>query len=283
MFKHIAFFALLFAGSAAFAQVTAPDTPSRSPNDTPRIDETPVPVYYVRDAKGQYIALLQGVKYEEIAQFITNRMARTDRTKPNRLTISNVDIVATAEENLVRLKATVVFQVQADADDNEATEQDWVRVPLGFHAASLESPPRFDGDGDCVFLHEEADGFVAWYRGDSTEPNSVTLDLVQSTKRIAETTELEFRLPEATRSTLAATIPGELNNAEVTGGTVSDQYADEGSVFVKCVGLQSEFRLAWSQGVAAKSEAPTRLDVTGEIDATIERIGLITSIVKLLL
>lgn len=276
MHRILVILAVLTGGMSAYAQPLSSDA-------APRVEEKPLSIIYVQDGKGTFIPILKGVRYEEISQFLSNRKARSDRTTPNRLSVTNLAIKAYAETGFVRLESTIEFTIQSNPDQNVGTnaEHDWIRIPLGFHQAYLESAPEFRGQGECRFVRDKTDGFVGWYRGDTDISLTITLKLVCPTTQVADSTQFSLTLPESTLSSLDAIIPGELNKADVVGGTISEEYSGEGSAIYTCVGLEREFRISWRQGAKSGSQIPARLDVEGEIDATIDRIGLISQNVKL--
>ena len=283
MYRITACIALLMIGVSASAQDQADDS-----GTTTRVRENPLSILYARDANGQYVPLLNGVGYEEINRFLIERIARSERAKPSPVTLSNLAITGVLEPTVTRMKATISFQIRPgdrvpDNQDSEPATNDWVRVPLAFHEVSLEASPTFEGDGEFILQKNQSDGFVAWYRGSSTDPLTVTLELSAQTQRLAASSELRLTLPEATQSSFEATVPGQTSLSRVLGGRVSEERADEGALFVKCVGLQSSFQLNWQEGDSGtpKPQVPARLDVEGEIDATFEHIGLISSNVKL--
>ena len=180
------------------------------------------------------------------------------------------------------MTAEFELQVRQEAVDDQQS-MEWLRIPLAFHEGHLESEPRFAGNGEFLLQRDQEDGFVVWYRGQATEPLTVTLDLLTPTAKLADSSEVNLTLPKATQSSFEATIRGQAMSADVIGGRISDDRADEGSLFVQCVGLEESFQISWRkrESGTAQAKTPARLNVEADIEATFEQIGLISSNVKL--
>ncbi|MFC1759465.1 hypothetical protein ACFL2H_11980 [Planctomycetota bacterium] len=101
MYRITAFIALLMIGLPVHAQ-----SPTDEPGDSaqaPRVKENPLSILYARDTNGKYVPLLNGVGYEEINRFLVERISRSERAKPNRVTMSNLEITGVLEPTLTRM------------------------------------------------------------------------------------------------------------------------------------------------------------------------------------
>ncbi|MCA9213137.1 MAG: hypothetical protein KDB27_08740 [Planctomycetales bacterium] len=274
MSKIAAILALLLLSASALAQ--------QDDAANPKVQENPLSILYAKNASGQYIPVLNGLQYDEINEYLRNRIARSDRMQPDRATLANLALTGGLHSEQSQVRAVIVLQIRR-AEEKHKNENDWLRIPLGLHEAALIESPEFEGNGECIFQRDRTDGFIAWYRGSDATSITIRLDLSAPTTQLAESSELSLTLPKATQSSFEATIEGQSIIAEVIGGRISDERQEEGSLFVKCVGLQERYQISWRTGDTntAKPQVPARLDVEADIDATFEQVGIVSSNVKL--
>ena len=152
------------------ADVTAQplDLPRNDDRTQAKIQELlPIHIY---DKDGKLIPVFPGVTYEEFDEMWTNRIARNNRNRPDRVNISKLEISGDVRQNYVAMDVALTFTVMDVAVENASSKnstREWVRIPLLFPEAALESIEKID-DCEIITHHDERQGYIVWFRGESS-------------------------------------------------------------------------------------------------------------------
>ncbi|HEX5445799.1 MAG TPA: hypothetical protein VFW87_18375, partial [Pirellulales bacterium] len=226
-------------------------------------------ILYVLDAEGKYVPLINHTLEEIRRALLAPEGGAAGVTRP-RYRLKNLAARGTVERD----HAVLEMELEIDASD-----ENWVRVPLRLGGLVLDRPAEIEGEGQHLLDYEAASHeYVAWFRGTTEKPRRVVLHALAPVERQAGRSVLRINAPRAVTSQLKLTVPlseaaGEVSKDSVLVETRRLEAATEFQV----TGLSGDFSIAWQRPDQARVEAPAVLSVDGQVVAKIDGRGIRTS------
>jgi len=241
-------------GSSPSGTASAPD-PSES--GTPRIEESPLVIKYVRDKAGKLVPFFN-LTYEEIEELLDIKHGIAQRSQPPSYNVQRVSATGKAEAKHVEL--TVVVEVLLRRND-------WVRVPLRFDGAILREPAEYGGtDEGFVELGEDGEGYVGWIRGEMEKAHSLTLKLLMPLAGTAEQPRLRLLMPKAAVSELTVEVPMDDAVGQVLEPAVLEPPSrGNGKTTFTVHGRGGDLELNWHKPDDMPAETPSVLEAEATV------------------
>ena len=259
------------AQPAAAAAKTAKEKESEKPAARNQAVERAEPdVLYVLDGEGkEYVPLINHTLEEIRRALLAIDGGSGGPTRP-RYRLKNLSASGTVE------KDHAVLQIDLEI---EASDENWVRVPLRLGGIVLDRPPQIEGEGQHLLDYESASHeYVAWFRGTTEKPRRIALHALAPIERQAGRASLRLNAPRAVTSQLKLTVPLAEAAGEVSKDSVLAETRQlEGATEFRVTGLSGDFSIAWQKPDPARDESPAILSVDGQVVAQIDGRGVRTS------
>jgi hypothetical protein len=267
-----------WCGWAAAQSETSPTSGEASPIVAEREDpskaapdrggEVKPSMFLLPDKSGELQPILN-FPYEVFIDLYRQQGERTTADPTPPYVVQSVGITGAAKEGVAELAVTCAIRL---------TERRWTRVPLQFGQALLvPEGDRYEGTGDCWLEFDEQDeGYVAWIRGEPSEPHTLTLDVLVPLSTVGDVSSLKMTVPQATSSELKLTVPKRGAVGEVSGrGTLVETAPGPAeSTEFSAVGLAGPFELTWRPAGGRVARARPVLEAKGAIVVRADRRGL---------
>ena len=219
-------------------------------------------IYMLPGEDGKLQAVLN-FKLEDFEALLDLQRQQGMATEPPEFALS---MKAEGEALANSVKLTVQFDVETKSDA-------WTRIPLSLDEGVLVVEPRYSGEGDFFLAREQdAQGFVAWIRAEANSKHEITLDMRLPVSQLGGDTRLRMTVPETVVSSLELLVDSPGVVARVSDDSVLDTEAiesDESTRF-EVQGLRNNFELAWRVPAVEDTTAPTLLQASGELLATVD-------------
>ncbi len=243
-----------------------PTPPADPVKRAPSIEEEQPPIYYLKDMKGNLVAV-PDFSYEEFRE-LYDLKRQLARPQP-RYSIQRVAAVGSVTGD--RAELTVVFRVLVTTDR-------WVGVPLRLGEGLLTDVPEYKGPGEqFVNFQGRQEGYVSWIRGQAGQIHELTLKMLVPLLRNGDQSRLLVSAPYATSAELRIKLPVTDPVVRLSkGATVVGSARTGNGAELTVRGFEGEFELAWSKAADADNAAGAAgvLEATGEITVRIETSSL---------
>jgi len=258
-----AFSPLLLWSCLAFGQdsrASGPSPTSTAPASepgTPRIEESPLVIKYVRDKNGDLVPLLN-MTWEDARKALDILHGIAQRNQPPGYSIQRVSATGKAEGKHAEL--TVVVEVLPRRND-------WVRVPLRLDGAILREPAQYGGGGEgFVELEPDGEGYVGWIRGEVDKTHLLTLKLLVPLGGVADEPQLRLLTPRAAVSELTVEVPMADAVGKVSEPAVLEPPARRnGKTAFTVRGRGGDLELTWHKADGMPTETPLVLEAEASI------------------
>ncbi|HEX7450328.1 MAG TPA: hypothetical protein VF306_22400 [Pirellulales bacterium] len=261
--------------SRAQPSAAAPAKPAREKEAekpaarTQAVEQAEPDILYVLDAEGKYVPLINH-SLEEIRRALLALEGGPAGVSRPRFRLKNLAATGTVERD----HAVLTVELEIDASDDN-----WVRVPLRLGGLVLDRPADIEGEGQHLLDYETASHeHVAWFRGTTDKPRRVVLHALAPIERQAGRRVLRINAPRAVTSQLTLKVPQADVVAEVAKDSVlSETRKLDGATEFMVTGLSGDFSIAWQRPDQARVDAPAVLSVDGQVVAQIDGRGIRTS------
>lgn len=227
-------------------------------------------ILYVLDGNGKEYVPLINRSLEEISRALLALDGGPTAISRPRYRLKSLNASGTVERD----HAVLRIELEIDASD-----ENWVRVPLRLGGIVLDQPPKVEGEGQHLLDYESASHeYVAWFRGTTQKPRRVVLHALTPIERQGGQATLRLNAPRAVTSQLTLTVP----LAEATGEVSKDSVLAEtrqvdGATEFHITGLSGDFSIAWQKPDQARNDSPAILSVDGQVVAQVDGRGIRTS------
>lgn len=255
---------------AASAAKPAKEKEAEKPAARQAVERAEPDILYVLDGNGKEYVPLINRSLEEISRALLALDGGPTAISRPRYRLKNLNAKGTVERD----HAVLRIELEIDASD-----ENWVRVPLRLGGIVLDQPPEIEGEGQHLLDYESASHeYVAWFRGTTQKPRRVVLHALTPLERQAGRATLRLNSPRAVTSKLTLTVP----LADATGEVSKDSVLAEtrqvdGATEFHITGLSGDFSIAWQKTDPAHNDSPAILSVDGQVVAQIDGRGIRTS------
>ncbi len=256
---------------------TSPAAPTSGDgrSSPPMVVEQAPRIIYAPDESGTPVPTLLNVPLSTIQRLLDQQDGLPSDPQPPPFVINRLAIAGVIRNAYAELDVEVDVSVLLPVEGESTT---WTALPLRFHDASLLAPPEYEGDGQLQVGFDAEAGYRAWLRHQRPGEHHIKLKLAVPLGQAAESVQLRFFPPLANQSLIELRLPGTGVTADIENArNLTIETAGEGQSLLKADDLRNQVVVTWRQGGATGGEAPTYLDVRGDIRVTIDGPGAIRS------
>lgn len=260
----LAFLTLGTAGVLLWAQEPAP--PGEPSDDEPRpnpiVEESKPGVMWVRNAKGQYIKVID-ISFERLHELL-EKSEGEGRDTPPKYTLEKAN--GRGEVRDLHCEWTCDFAVRV-------REPGWVKVPLKLQGMALRSGLKYEGPTEAFLSYDNhLHGYVAWLRGAEPGIHRLALEATTSVQAPSEENRMQFEWPRANESTLTVVMPNAVHDPSLSSGEGSLTSRVEGDKsVVQIVGASGKMALGWKDTPSSASTARSTVEVSCDVVWRIEK------------
>lgn len=227
------------------------------------VQEVGPPVLYLRNKEGGLLQAVLGFTLEDFEKLLAQRAQQSLGQQPPSYRVEKFDCTGRVLEKHAALSIQLGVSVEG---------KNWVRVPLGLGELVLREKPKYDGPGQSfVEFDEKGRQYVAWFRGAGEKPHELTLEGLAPVLLTTGRAELKLNTPRATAATLRLTVPLAKAVAQVAApAVVTETKATGDTTEFQVVGPSGDFSMAWQDTKSQAAEAPSVLEATGVIAASVD-------------
>jgi hypothetical protein len=274
----------LTACGASLAQNAADPESPRKPGEsastaepaTPavRVEETKPVTYYLKDAEGKLVPVID-MSYEEFIEIYNYRRRLAGPDQPDRFSIQEWTADGWVEDSWAKLDVSIKLAVNVDQ---------WCQVPLGMTEAVLTRPVQHEGPGEYFLSVNRGTGeYVFWVRAGGQSTHRLKLEMLVPLERVLGETRLRLRTPGAVRSSLNLLVDAEEVTATAGDGATLRpvQKRADGKMELPVVGFGEQLQLAWRVDDDRPAMTPAVLEARGSILVKVEGLSGITTTARL--
>ena len=173
-----------------YAQPNA-ETPAVETGEIGQVRKAPTEIVLLRDKNGNLVKVATNLSLEEYLRIYNQQNDVEDQNAPPDFAIEQA--VYTGRATQTHLNFTGEFRIQLV----QATQDQWVKIPLSLSKCVMNSAPKYSGNGEFFVTWDKQLGQVVWLKGAVNSQHVLTLNLTRPLRQSGQITELMLSLPAA--------------------------------------------------------------------------------------
>ena len=247
------------APSATRNEAPDAETQPKATNGPPVVPTGPLDLKYLEGPDGRAVYVPSKVRLADYLKWEAEREAGLDRGPPD-FSISSLTFDGRADDERAFLTALVDLEL--------TSENHWVRVPVLMPEATLRTPAVYTGKGLSVSAPWHPDeGYTWWIKGKGTHQLKLSLSI--PLRKQTGQRRIQLSLPPTAVSLLKLRVAAPHISAKAPEfSNVSTRTIGQ-ETEIEVIGLRNRLDLAWWQTLPELNGAPTPLEVTTSVVATL--------------
>ena len=243
-----------------------------------RIEYVGPDTFILLDANGRPQPV-PGMTYEDFLAAWKRAQNIDESLRQPRFVLEELRIEGKTHEKHASLKIDLSVRLMTD---------ELVAVPLGLSEVILQEQPTFrrhqepnktparddetsvDSKLDSLEFDPAKESWVAWFKGQSGEQRSLTLNVLVPLHSENNESRLSLAVPRALTNRLMIALGPDATNAVVNSGTITSQTTTPDGKRLEITGAAGPLRLTWNRSDSPRSESSTVFGAAGSIKATVD-------------